>query len=171
LFSFVSQIDLSVKLFLTSLLAFVPAEQQMWSALIVVAAFIIFTLLTTPFVRHRDDILGLCAQTEILLVLLTGLVIQQNTQNERSSEPGSLNDILVAVMLFGITFLVLLLFLYYLALFVKEQAKLALWKATKQTATSKQLLLEGSSDDTSTFAATTPTGSLRLQPVEQSPPD
>src|SRR5258708_4213126 len=79
------QVDSLVKLFLTSVLTFVSADQQMTAGLVVTALYLITIQLAAPYLRARDDRLSQLVQTEIILLLLTGQLISQQGAPEAGS--------------------------------------------------------------------------------------
>jgi hypothetical protein len=116
----------------------------MIAGLVVVAPYIIFINVADPFVRRRDDTMAQCVQNEIMLLLLAGLVIQ----SAGGPESGSVSDILLSAVLFAVTFAVLLVLLYYAVLYIKEQGRLALWKAAQAKAAKGSFSQKKLLDDT-----------------------
>jgi len=67
-------IDMAHKLVVTSLIAFLPKENQMQVAMVVVVVYFIIILLTKPFLRKGDDRLQLLSLVEILMLLMSANV-------------------------------------------------------------------------------------------------
>src|SRR3954470_19440341 len=106
------------------MLTFIRAEDQMIAGMIVTLLYCITIFLASPYLRSRDDRMSQFVQSEIILLLLAGLVIQ----NEGSPESNSLIDVLFSIVLLGVTFAVLLVFIYHASLRLKESYREAQWQ-------------------------------------------
>jgi hypothetical protein len=93
------------KLFITSLVAFMPWELQMSIAMAACFLYMAVILVGRPYLRKGDDRLHLFAQTELILLLMAGNVA--NTKQEVDS----LMDTVMSVVLIAA---VILFFLYFL---------------------------------------------------------
>jgi hypothetical protein len=90
-------VDLGVKLILSSLIAFLPYDYQMVGAMIVVTGMIVCISLVNPYLRKGDNRLHFVALVEIFLMLEAGNIFNQ------LEEPDELMDILLSIILIGIT--------------------------------------------------------------------
>jgi len=77
---FFEMADLMHKLVITSLIAFVPFEQQMSVAMAFVTLYTILILVGRPYLRKSDDRLHLFAQVEIFLMLNAGNAFNSLTE-------------------------------------------------------------------------------------------
>jgi hypothetical protein len=85
--------DMLHKLVVTSFVAFLPFEYQMPVAMVFVYLYMGVLLAARPYIRKGDDRLHLVAQTEIIVLLLSGNVF--NTQQE----PDEFMEVLMSVVL------------------------------------------------------------------------
>ncbi len=107
--------DMGEKLFLTSLLGFIDASFQCQSGMLVVGVYLIVSLLCSPYVRQIDDRLAGFAQSYLLLILLIGLVLQQNL-----FVPGSFEDIAASVIMLVVVAALAVLIIVHLIIFVRK---------------------------------------------------
>jgi hypothetical protein len=128
-------VEMAEKLFLTSLLTFITPNKQLAAGLAVTGAYLVFLHVASPYIRSHDDRLALFAQSEIALLLLAGMVMEQDTSSaDAGLNSGSLTEVLLSSLLLLVTIAVLLLFCYHALLLTKEQARLALWRTAKAAA-------------------------------------
>jgi hypothetical protein len=104
--------DMLHKLFLTSLLRFIPQAAQLPTAMCVVALFTIVILLRQPYLRRRDDTLHLFGQVELFLLLLAAYILQK----EYATGLDPTTDLLLSIVLVGVICLLFCLFFLYLIL-------------------------------------------------------
>jgi len=100
-------VDMAHKLYLTSILAFIPTNQQSWAGMIVAILYAIIILLRKPYYRKGDDRLHLFAQVEIFLLLMVG-----NTE-AYGGLPDPALDVIISVFL-------ILLVLGFITLFLTQ---------------------------------------------------
>jgi hypothetical protein len=93
---FFELMDMSHKLALTSLIAFLPLDYQMPAAMIVIWIYMTIIYLGQPYIRKGDDRLHLAAQCELLLLMLSAHIFNNVTEINQSTE-----DVL-AVTLIGL---------------------------------------------------------------------
>src|SRR4051794_36287414 len=105
------------------MLTFIPDTSQMIAGMIATCAYAITIFLASPYLRSRDDRMSQFVQAEIKLLLLAVLVIQ----NEGSPDSGSLIDVLLSIVLLGVTFVVLVLFIDHALLRAKEAYRDTQW--------------------------------------------
>jgi len=65
------------KMFCVSLVAFFPTDIQLATASVWLVLFVIFLLLTRPYIRKGEDRLALLCMTEVILLLLFCMVLVQ----------------------------------------------------------------------------------------------
>jgi hypothetical protein len=92
-------VDMSHKLIMTSLLAFLPVDGQMPAGMFVASTYTVVILLRRPYLRKGDDRLHLFAQTEIYLVVLAGYILYslEIVQLDETT------DVLLSIVMIGMT--------------------------------------------------------------------
>ena len=98
---FFELLDMVHKLTLTSLIAFVPFEQQMQTAMSVLAVFTAVILVLKPYHRKGDDRLHLLANTELFLFVLAGLILIEDEQANGTLDDRT--DVAASAILIAIT--------------------------------------------------------------------
>jgi len=114
-------VDMLHKLFVTCLVAFLPYDFQMPTAMCVVAMYTMLILVVKPYIRQGDDRLHLLAQNEIITLLIAGHVLNQYYYIDYTA------DLAMSVILIMIIMGFLAFFLMQAALFIRVQ-----WKAYKE---------------------------------------
>jgi len=122
-------LDMVYKLFLTSVVIFLPPLVQLPIAMIVCSGFTMVLLAKQPYIRIRNDQLHLLAQAEIFLLLLTGYVLK----SEETSLTGVV-DILLSILLIGLTILIAVTFFLQLLFSIR-----AVYYAHRKKKLEKQL--------------------------------
>jgi hypothetical protein len=89
-------VDMLCKLTLSALIAFVPFQWQMLTAMCVCALYISVIEYVQPYIRKADNRLHMIALVEILLMLMAGNVFNS------LEEPDELMDAVLSVVLIGI---------------------------------------------------------------------
>jgi hypothetical protein len=107
-------VEMCNKLFLTCLLVFFSSEWQLSAGLICCGAYTMIVLYRRPHIRHMDDILARICQICIFLLLLGGLVVQNEDVTSDSA-----TDIAMSVGLIVITVGAVLAFLYRVVQFLR----------------------------------------------------
>jgi hypothetical protein len=107
--------DMTEKLFLTSLLGFIPTEWQCPAGMLAVFVYIAVLQIQAPYVRSMDDRLSALAQSYLLLTLLISLVLQQN-----AFERGSFEDIAGSVIMLGVVAALTIVILVHLFIFIRR---------------------------------------------------
>lgn len=98
--------DMLNKLTLSAMVAFFPLEFQMTIALAWTCFYLILCLLIKPFIRKGDDRLLLLVEVEILMLLITGYVLKNNSDGELDD----LTDTTMSVLLITMSCLIMVLF-------------------------------------------------------------
>jgi flagellar basal body-associated protein FliL len=98
--------DMAHKLFVTAMVAFLPFEAQMPTAMCIVWLYSSIILVTQPYLRKGDDRLHMLAQTELGLVLLSG-----HTLNTLFGTYDPIMDVVMSIFLIAIVVLFFLIFL------------------------------------------------------------
>ncbi len=98
-------VDLSHKLFLTSVLAFFPSDMQIPVAMVVCIGYLIVILLSSPYFRKGDDRLHLFAQVEIFLIVLGCYVFYRGEKLDFK------NDVIISTFLIFVILCFALLFI------------------------------------------------------------
>ncbi len=101
-------IDSIYKLFLTSIIAFVPFEYQLAIGLIGCHFYTALLLILSPYLSASNDVFHLFVQAEIFLLILAGYIFQKNYVGETYSDS---DDIALSIALIGLSLLILALFL------------------------------------------------------------
>jgi len=86
------------KLILTSVIAFLPFQWQLAVAMIVVCFYASSMYVAKPYLRKSDDRLQLVALTEIILLLMSGNVLNQVPYDD-------IMDLVLSILLIGIVIL------------------------------------------------------------------
>lgn len=95
--------DMLHKIFLTSVLNFFPDVAQLPVALVVVGVYTILLLLATPYIETADDEFHMLAQTEIFNIIMCAWVLQGS-----GLETGSVEEVLLSILLCALLFTLLL---------------------------------------------------------------
>jgi len=164
-------LDMGHKLFLTSLIPFLPPNAQIPVAMVVAILYLNAIIVISPYVRQIDDRIHSLAQVEIFLLLLLGLTISNNG----TMPPGSSTDIALSFLLFVLFIGLLLLFLYHGAMFLRKTVQLRLREENKKKEKEKETEMEkmrGSSEasDSSPLPATSTPRAVSDPDPAPSPP-
>jgi len=117
-------VDISHKLFLTSILAFIPTYAQAPTGMCIVILYALVILLNKPYYRKGDDRLHLFAQVELFMLLLAGYIFYEQ------QTPDELSDVAMSIFLIAMVLLFILLFVTQSANIIGKIVKLA-WAARK----------------------------------------
>ena len=113
--------DMLHKLFLTSLLAFFPAEAQLPVGMVVAFLYMVELLRTNPYLLADDDKLHILAQTEIVLLLMAGNIFYHSPLDSFDSA----TDWTLSFTLLSVSFIVFGVCAYYV--YKSVRGKIKLW--------------------------------------------
>lgn len=104
-------VDMAHKIMMTSGLAFLPKDLQIPGGLCIACLYMIYILMTTPYVRQRDDFMHVLIQAEIMIFLHAGNVFAgyEDVFNAR-------DDFLISAVLIGLTLFVVACILYFVCM-------------------------------------------------------
>jgi len=125
-------VDMFHKLFLTSILAFIPTSDQAIWGMVIVWIYTVIILLRKPYYRKGDDRLALYAQVEIFLILLAGHIFYG------FDTPSQLADVAMSLFLIVMVVGLLCFFALQSANIVSKIIKLA-WKKRKAEFEKRQM--------------------------------
>jgi len=106
------------KLVLTSITPFFQNEAQLPFALVVVIVFTFLVLYMQPYIEASNDRLQLTVQVEIYLLLLIAYVLRSNYIME-----GSVEDVLLSILLIAVTLWVVLYLFYAIIIYVRGRIR------------------------------------------------
>jgi len=109
-------VDMVIKLFITSMVAFFVGWFQLPGGMIAVAVYMLLVLLFHPHIRRIDDRLQMLSLTEIWLFLLVGY-----TSRFDELKPGSSLDVTLSALLISVVTIVFLLLIYHIILTARNK--------------------------------------------------
>jgi len=113
-------------------LAFVDYWYQMSVGMVFVAGYLIIILVLKPYISKGDDRLHIFAQTEILLLIMAGLIYQY------ASGPDAVMDVVMSIVLIGAV-----CFLLFYFLLQAWQAMYKIYKVQKRKRDKRRQANEG----------------------------
>jgi hypothetical protein len=100
--------DMFNKLTLSAMVAFFPLEWQMTIALMWTCFYLCLCLIIKPFIRKGDDRLLLLVEVEIMMLLVTGYILKNNSDGELDD----LTDTTMSILLITMSCLIMVLFVW-----------------------------------------------------------
>lgn len=111
--------DMFNKLTLTSMVAFFPLQWQMTMALGWTCLYLIMCLVIKPFIRKGDDRLLLLVEVEVMMLLITGYTLKNNSNGELDT----LTDVTMSIILITLSVLIMVLFVWMTINNVRKMVK------------------------------------------------
>jgi len=135
-------VDMSVKLILTSILAFLPTGAQLPVGLVVIGLYLSVILIRRPYIRDLDDRLHMLALCEIGLLLLCGLTLETvGGFGENTGVDIALSTLLIAIILLTLGLFILNAVRFVVRLVRKYQNRVARLRESDTQETSRLFLL------------------------------
>jgi len=116
---FFELVDMMHKLFLCSLLAFIPVNAAMCVGMVVACMYAITIMWRMPYIRHYDDRIHLLVQTELILFFLAGYIFRV----VGAFDVGSAFDVLTSIVLILLALAVALLFVAHAFIFLRKRVR------------------------------------------------